>query len=57
MNNLQQTGFCWECGLPTDGLFCKSVCQRKYERRYKKSQEDAVKEGHRRGYGLKGSTH
>jgi len=57
MQNLKPTGFCWECGLQTDGLFCKSVCQRKYERRHKKQQEDAVREGHRRGYGLKGSTH
>lgn len=57
INKVAPTGFCWNCGMPASGLFYKDVCQRKYERMHKKQQEDAVKEGHRRAYGLKGSTH
>ena len=56
-NGLKVTGFCWNCGQVSVGLFCRDVCKRKYERRFKKAQEDAVRDGHRRGYGLKGSTH
>lgn len=54
---IEPTGFCWECGLPAMGLFCRDVCRRKWERKEKKRQEDAVRNGKRRGYGLAGSTH
>jgi predicted nucleic acid-binding Zn ribbon protein len=54
--DLKPTSYCWQCGMPSATLFCRPRCEVVYNRRYKRSQEKAVFEGKRRGYGLLGST-
>lgn len=50
---MEETGFCWKCGLPTKGLFCN----KKHEEQYNRKQENQIKKGKRKGYGVAGSTH
>jgi hypothetical protein len=63
---MEQTGFCWGCGRPCEGLFCRDVrgktvyaskCQRTYENVVQREQERGIKRGKRAGYGVAGSTY
>ena len=55
---LEETGFCWECGLPIKaGLFCPQPkkCEAKYQR--KQLHKKKILFGRRANYGAVGSTH
>ena len=54
---MNKTGFCYGCGLSCEDLFCNKKCESKYKRMKQADVRLQVKEGKRKGYGIKGSTH
>ena len=49
---LEQTGFCWSCGLLCEELFCDDKCEKSYNR--KQGLQNKIKTGKRANYGVTG---
>jgi len=50
--DLEVTGFCYNCGRICKKLFCDEKCFKAYER--KQAQQNKVKTGKRANYGVTG---
>lgn len=54
---MKKTGFCYNCGLVCEGLFCNPKCEKQYNRKTALQDAKQTRTGKRKGYGLAGSTH
>lgn len=54
---LDKTGFCWNCGLPCDELFCNAKCEKAYNRKKSAQDNRQIRDGKKKGYGVAGNAH
>lgn len=41
-NRIENTGFCWSCGLPASDIFCGPECRDKYHKKHNITQDQLV---------------
>ena len=54
MEELENTGFCWACGLQCKDLFCNDKCKKIYTQKTNKQNYHQIKHGKRENYGVTG---